>query len=246
MKRVFVLVFVLMFLSSLVFASPRPVPGISPAKGKVIPETPFLKQDEQNTPTMGELSQPMVMKRLNLPALLTRKDYRLGIRFGLMAPCDSVSVTKDWPFAIGFDFDGKLNKNLDIGPRITYVNKKFNNGTSVNANYGFLMLGFGGRLYLAYFGDYGSAHGFLNAYLAGDINYAIANKGFDLLPSSSSPSSFSGFVANAGIGMEAAFSPNNTGFVDVRYQKGSTKDSNGISFPDEGFLLSLGTRLSFF
>jgi|GEM_PF-6957586 len=243
MKRASAGLLFLFLLSSCALAAVRPVPGLAPDKGGVIPESSFQKQEEQNTAPMGELSQPMVMKRFNLPAILQRKDYRLGIRVGLMSPTDSKTVTKDSPFSLGFDFDAKLNENFDLGPRITYVNKKFDNGTTVNASYGLLMFGFGGRIYLTYFGDYGSTHGLFNAYVAGDLNYAIASKTSDLL--AASPATFSGFVLNAGGGLEAAFGPNTAGFIDLRYQKGTTKDASGISFPDEGFVLSLGTRLSF-
>lgn len=178
--------------------------------------------------------------------LTNRKTYRLGIRVGLLSPNDSVNITKDSPFMVGFDFDAKLNENFDTGPRITYQRTKYNNGSSINADYGVLMFGYGGRLYLSYWGDYGSTHGFFNLYLTADVDYCIANKSSDVLTSGISPSTFSGFAANAGAGLELAFGPNATGFVDVRYQRSSIKDSAGSKFPLDGFALNIGTRLAFF
>lgn len=184
-----------------------------------------------------------ITAKVDLPALLTRKTYRLGVRVGAMTQGDSYNINKDSAITIGLDFDAKLNENLDTGPRFTYVSQRYNNGNTINATYGVLMFGYGARMYLTYFGDYGSTHGFANAYIAGELNYAAASKSSDVL--ATSPSNYAGFVANAGVGLELAFGPNSTGFVDVRYQRSSVKDSNNSSFPLSGFLLNFGTRLAF-
>ena len=176
--------------------------------------------------------------------LLNRKTYRLGLRVGMMSPTDSITVTKDSAFNFGVDFDAKMNENLDMGPRFTYQSTKYNDGSTINATYGVLMFGFGARLYLTYWGDYGSTHGFFNAYISGDANYCAASKSSAVI--SASQASFAGFAANGGAGLELAFGPNATGFVDVRYQRSSIKDSTGVKFPLDGFVLSIGSRMAFF
>jgi len=191
----------------------------------------------------ADIKEATITAKVDLPALMSRKNYRLGVRAGLLSPTDSVNVSKDSTFTIGLDFDAKLNENLDSGPRFTYVSKKFNDGGTTNATYGVLMFGYGARVYLTYFGDYGSTHGFFNAYLAGEINYAAASKSSEIL--ANSPSGYAGFIANGGVGLELAFGPNTTGFVDIRYQKASIKDSGGSSLPLDGIMINFGTRLAF-
>lgn len=176
--------------------------------------------------------------------LLNRKTYRLGVRLGLLSPTDDITVTKDSAFNVGLDFDAKLNENLDTGPRFSYQSKKYNTAAGVDATYGVLMFGYGARVYVMYWGDYGSTHGFFNMYIAGDVNYCAASLSSQV--SASAPSSFAGFAANGGVGLEMAFGPNATGFVDVRYQKSSVKDAAGLKFPLDGFVLSAGSRMAFF
>lgn len=194
-------------------------------------------------PVGADLTKATIVTQVDLPALLSRKNYRLGMRVGILSPNDNLTVTKDTPFSFGFDFDAKLNENLDMGPRFTYLSKKFVNSASVNANYGVLMFGFGGRIYLTYFGDYGSTHGFANVYVALDGNYVVASKADGI---ATSPASFAGFMGNGGVGVELAFGPNTTGFVDARYQKASVKDSASNEFPLDGYAITAGARMAFF
>lgn len=193
-------------------------------------------------PVGSDLTKATVVTQVDLPALLSRKTYRLGIRAGLLSPTEDINLTKDSSFNIGLDFDAKMNENLDWGPRFTYQSVKYKTAV-IDATYGVLMFGYGARMYLSYWGDYGSTHGFVNAYIAGEANYCVANKSSEVL--AASPANFAGFAANGGVGIELAFGPNSTGFVDLRYQKSSIHDSAGVKFPLDGYVINVGTRLAF-
>ncbi|MCX5749715.1 MAG: hypothetical protein NTZ10_05685 [Candidatus Saganbacteria bacterium] len=196
-------------------------------------------------PVGESMSKATLVTQVDLPALMNRKTYRLGVRGGLISVSDTTNIQAEGTATFGFDFDAKLNENLDTGPRFTYIWKRYNNGTTVNGSYGIMAFGYGARIYVTYWGDYGSTHGYLNAYLTGDINYCAANRLTDSR-TGGSPSSFSGFAANAGAGIEAAFGPNTTGFVELKYQKSGLRDSNNVELPLDGFVFNLGTRLAFF
>ncbi len=191
--------------------------------------------------SQGGLNNATVTANVDLPSLMSRKNYRLGLRGGMLSPSDSVNLNKDSAYCIGLDFDAKLNENFDMGPRFTYLSKTLNAGL-VNATYGVLMFGFGGRVYVTYFGDYGSTHGYFNAYISLDGNYCAASKSADL---ATSPASFAGFMGSGGLGLELAFGPNATGFIEAKYQKSAVKDASGIELPLDGININFGTRLAF-
>jgi len=196
--------------------------------------------------SIAQVDEATVTTKVNLPALLSRKSYRLGIRAGLISPTDTINVNKDSTFHVGLEFDAKLNENLDTGPRFSYISKKFKDSTStVDATYSVIAFGYGARIYLTYWGDYGSTHGFFNAYLSGELDYYIASRASDLLGGLGSPQSYAGFGGSAGGGVELAFGPNTTGFADIQYLKTSINPTSGTQFPLDGIIINVGTRLAF-
>jgi len=181
-------------------------------------------------------------------SLAQRKSYRLGLRAAILSPTDTINVSKDSSFDLGFEFDAKLNENFDCGPRFGIISKKLQNtGGTVNANYTAIKFGFGGRIYTMYWGEYGSTHGFFNLYFAAEGDYYIANKASDVTSLATNPSSLAGMGGYGGVGLELAFGPNTGGFVEAGYQKTSVKDSTGnYELPLDGYVLAAGARLAFF
>jgi hypothetical protein len=184
------------------------------------------------------------MKTSDLLTLANRKTYRLGIRAGIISPTSNVLDNKESSFDLGLEFDAKLNENLDTGPRFGYCSFKNNQGTALNASYSILRFGYGARIYVASWGEATSTHGAINAYLAAEANYYTANRGDQV--SVSAPSTYAGFGAQVGAGIEAAFGPNTSVFADVNYLRTSIKDSSNTSLPLSGYALQVGTRLAFF
>ena len=182
-------------------------------------------------------------------SLAQRKSYRLGLRGGIISPTDNINQLKDASYDLGLEFDAKLNENLDTGPRFGLISKKLQNaGGTVNANYTAVKFGFGGRIYTMYWGEYGSTHGFFNLYVALEGDYYTVNKSSDVATGGTltNPSQFAGMGGYGGLGVELAFGPNTGGFVEVGYNKTSIKDSTGVEFPLDGYVLAAGTRLAFF
>lgn len=186
------------------------------------------------------------IKAQDLYNLANRKSYRLGIRGGVISPTDTVNVNKDSTFDFGLEFDAKLNENFDNGPRFGIITKKLKVGSTIDANYTAVKFGFGGRMYLMYWGDYGSTHGFFNLYVGGEGDYYIANKSSDVTSLSTNPASLSGLGGYANVGVELAFGPNTGGFVEAGYQRTSIKDSSGNKLPLDGYVVATGARMSFF
>ena len=179
----------------------------------------------------------------DLFSMANRKSYRLGLRAAMISPTDNLNINKDSTFDLGLEFDAKLNENLDVGPRFGLISRKLQTG-AINASYTAIKFGFGGRMYLAYWGDYGSTHGFVNAYVAGSGDYYIANKGDAVV--ATSPSSFAGLGVYGGAGIEFAFGPNTGGYAEVGYQKTNIKSSDNQKLPLDGYIAAVGARLAFF
>lgn len=175
--------------------------------------------------------------------MANRKSYRLGLRAAMISASDDVNLNKDSTLDFGLEFDAKLNENLDVGPRFGLVSKKLLTGVT-DASYTAIKFGFGGRMYLMYWGDYGSTHGFANAYIAGEGDYYIANKSSAII--ATSPSSFAGIGVYGGAGIELAFGPNTGGYAEVGYQRTSIKSSDSQRLPIDGLVLAAGARLAFF
>lgn len=179
----------------------------------------------------------------DLFSMANRKSYRLGLRAAIISPSDNINLNKDSTMDFGLEFDAKLNENIDAGPRFGIVSKKLQTGAT-NASYTAIKFGFGGRMYLAYWGDYGSTHGFINAYVAGSVDYYIASKASEV--TLNSPASFAGLGAYGGAGVELAFGPNTGGFAEAGYQKTSIKSTDNQALPLDGFIVAVGARLAFF
>lgn len=179
----------------------------------------------------------------DLFSMANRKSYRLGLRAAIISPTDNVNLNKDSTMDIGLEFDAKLNENIDSGPRFGIISKKLQTGTTT-ASYTAIKFGFGGRMYLAYWGDYGSTHGFINAYVAGSVDYYIASKASEV--TLNAPASFAGLGAYGGAGVELAFGPNTGGFAEAGYQKTSIKSTDNQVLPLDGFVVAVGARLAFF
>jgi hypothetical protein len=192
-------------------------------------------------PALG-LEGEVKMSVKELYSLSNRKSYRLGLRLGIISPTSDVLITKDSTYDFTFEFDAKLNENLDLGPRIGFASYKPKTA-AYEATYGLMKFGFGGRLYLTYFGDYGSTHGFANIYVDGEADYYTASKGSEVTVGA--PPSFAGFGAYGGAGVELAFGPNATGYVSAAYQKTSIKSSDDKELPLDGYVIQVGTRLAF-
>lgn len=135
---------------------------------------------------------------------------------------------------------------MDTGPRFGIVSKKLKVGSTIDASYLALKFGFGGRIYLMYWGEYGSTHGFFNLYVNGEADYYVANKTSDITSLATNPSSFAGIGAYGGAGIELAFGPNTGGFVEAGYQKTNIQSSDSNTLPLDGFVLATGARLAFF
>ncbi len=179
-------------------------------------------------------------------SLAQRKTYRLGLRAGIISPTDNINVNKESSFDLGLEFDAKLNENLDTGPRFGIVSKKLQT-SALGGSYTALKFGYGGRIYMMYWGEYGSTHGFFNLYVNGEIDYYTANKSSDIAGLTSGPSSLAGMGGYGGLGVELAFGPNTGGFVEAGYQKTSIKDSTGNNeLPLDGYIIAAGARLAFF
>lgn len=178
----------------------------------------------------------------DLFALANRKTYRLGIRGTLISPTSNILITKNSIMDFGLEFDAKLNENLDTGPRFGYLS--YSPKTSaVDGSYGILKFGYGARIYFAYWGDYGSTHGFVNAYGDAEVDYYTATMSGGTLTSPPNAAGVGGYV---GGGLEFAFGPNTSGFAGVGYQKTSINSGDGKEIPLDGFLVQVGTRLAFF
>jgi len=186
------------------------------------------------------------IKAQDLYNLANRKSYRLGVRGGIISPTDTINLNKDSTFDFGLEFDAKLNENLDNGPRFGIISKKLKVGSTIDANYMAIKFGFGSRVYLLYWGDYGSTHGFFNLYVGGEVDYFTANKTSDVTSLATNPSSFAGFGGYGNVGVELAFGPNTGGFVEAGYQRTSVKDSNNNKLPLDGYVVAAGARMSFF
>jgi len=179
----------------------------------------------------------------DLYSLAQRKTYRLGIRGSILSPIKDILVTKDSSFDLGLEFDAKLNENLDTGPRFGIMSFK-SNTTGYNASYSVLRFGYGARIYVMYWGEYGSTHGFVNAYLNAEANYYTASKASEV--TLNSPPSFAGLGGMVGGGVELAFGPNTGAFAEVDYQRTSIKSTDGQSLPLDGYIVAAGARLAFF
>jgi len=184
------------------------------------------------------------VKTSDLISLANRKTYRLGIRGSFLSPTSNLLVTKDSSFDIGFEFDAKLNENLDTGPRIGYCSFKNNQGAGLNANYSIMRFGYGVRIYVASWGEMTSTHGMANAYFNAEGNYYTANRGDAVVLAS--PSTFAGLGGQVGAGVEFGLGPNTSVFVDANILKADIKDSNNNELPLSGYTLQAGTRLAFF
>ncbi|MBI5700829.1 hypothetical protein HZC34_03150 [Candidatus Saganbacteria bacterium] len=180
----------------------------------------------------------------DLYSMANRKSYRLGLRAGIISPTDNINVNKDSTFDLGLEFDAKLNENLDVGPRFGIISKKLATSSgSVNDSYTAIKFGFGGRMYLAYWGDYGSTHGFVNAYVAAEGDYYIASKSTAVV--AAAPASFAGIGGYGGAGVEFAFGPNTGGYAEVGYQRTSIKATDNSELPLDGYIAAGGARLAF-
>jgi hypothetical protein len=179
----------------------------------------------------------------DLYSLAQRKTYRLGLRGSMLSPTKDILVTKDSSFDFGLEFDAKLNENLDTGPRFGICSFKSNTG-GYNASYSVLRFGYGGRIYVMYWGEYGSTHGFVNAYLNAEADYYTASKASEV--TLNSPPSFAGLGGMVGGGVELAFGPNTGAFAEVDYQRTSIKSTDGQSLPLDGYIVAAGARLAFF
>jgi hypothetical protein len=195
-------------------------------------DTPAIAQEGTATLSMDQLN-----------ALANRKSYRLGLRVSGISPSSSTLTSSNMGYDFTFEFDAKLNENLDLGPRGGYASYKATTSDGIDGTYGMMKFGFGGRLYMVYWGDYGSTHGFFNSYFDFEADYYNANKGSGV---STSPSSFSGIGGYGALGLELAFGPNATGFASVGYQRTSIKSSTNVELPLSGFVAQAGTRLAFF
>lgn len=183
------------------------------------------------------------IKAADLYSMSQRKTYRLGVRGSLISPTADILVTKDSSFDLGLEFDAKLNENLDTGPRFGYSSFNNNQGSSVNAKYSILRFGYGARVYMMYWGEYGSTHGFANLYLNAEANYYTANKGDAVV--ATSPSTYAGLGGQVGVGLEFAFGPNTGAFIEADYLKTSIKSSSNDSLPLSGYILATGVRMAF-
>ncbi|MBI5078563.1 hypothetical protein HZB08_00885 [Candidatus Saganbacteria bacterium] len=186
------------------------------------------------------------MSLKELYSLSNRKSYRLGLRGSVISPTDSINVNKDSTMDFGLEFDAKLNENFDNGPRFGIVSKKLKVGSTIDANYTAMKFGFGGRIYMLYWGEYGSTHGFFNLYAAGEADYYTVNKAADITNLATNPPSFAGMGVYGGIGVELAFGPNTSGFVEAGYQKTNIKSSSNDELPLDGYVVATGARLAFF
>ena len=171
------------------------------------------------------------------------KTYRLGVRLAAIVPGDTINVNKDSNFDLGLEFDARLNENLDTGPRFGFVSKKLLT-SATDASYNALKFGYGARMYLAYWGEHGSTHGFLNGYIAGEVDYYVANQTSAVILTS--PANFAGLGGYAGAGLEMAFGPNTGGYAEVGYQRTSVKSSDGQELPIDGIVVAVGARMAFF
>ncbi|KAF0133608.1 MAG: hypothetical protein FD145_1224 [Candidatus Saganbacteria bacterium] len=178
----------------------------------------------------------------DLFSMANRKSYRLGLRGAFISSSDDVNLNKDSVIDLGLEFDAKLNENLDVGPRFGFVSKKLLT-SATNATYNAIKFGFGGRMYLMYWGDYGSTHGFVNAYVCAEGDYYIASKSAEIVVTS--PASFAGLGAYGGAGIELAFGPNTGGYAEVGYQRTSIKSSDNQKLPIDGIVIATGARLAF-
>lgn len=206
--------------------------------------TAFLMVSLFNSPAPAEVKAgEAIVSVKDLFSMNNRKSYRLGLRAGMISPTDNINLNKDSTLDLGLEFDAKLNENLDLGPRFGFISKKLLTGAA-NASYTAIKFGFGGRMYLAYWGDYGSTHGFVNAYVAASGDYYIANKGSAVV--AASPASFAGLGVYGGAGVELAFGPNTGGFVEAGYQRTSIKSTDSQELPLDGIIVAAGARLAFF
>ncbi|MFH1826355.1 MAG: hypothetical protein ABH823_03600 [bacterium] len=155
----------------------------------------------------------------DLYSLAQRKTYRLGIRAGYISPTAS---TVSSAYDVTLEFDAKLNENLDTGPRFGLAYYQVTGSDAVSV----AKIGYGARMYLTYWGDYGSSHGFVNVYIDGQADYYTGQN-------------VSGFGGYGGAGLELAFGPNATGYACAAYQKISGE------VPLDGILIQVGTRLAF-
>jgi hypothetical protein len=181
----------------------------------------------------------------DLYSLAQRKTYRLGLRGAFLSPTDNINLNKESAFDFTFEFDAKLNENLDTGPRIGFASKKLQT-TLASANYTAMKFGYGARIYTMYWGEYGSSHGFFNLYFAGELDYYAANKTSDISAITTSPANFAGLGVYGGVGLELAFGPNTGGFIEGGYQRTSVKSADNQELPLDGYTVAAGARLSFF
>lgn len=192
---------------------------------------------------VSALEGEVKMQLKDFYTLANRKSYRLGIRGGIISPTDTINLNKDSTFDFGLEFDAKMNENVDSGPRFGLISKKLKTGTT-DASYLAVKFGFGGRIYVFYWGEMSSTHGFFNAYVGGTIDYYNASKTSEI--TAGSPPSFAGFGGYANTGIELAFGPNAGGFVEAGYQRTSIRSSDSQTLPLDGFIVQAGARLAFF
>ncbi|MFH1386362.1 MAG: outer membrane beta-barrel protein [bacterium] len=179
----------------------------------------------------------------DLLAMSQKKSYRLGVRLSMISPNRDVLATKTTAYDLGLEFDARLNQNLDTGPRFGLSSFNNDQGTTLNATYSILRFGYGARMYVLSWGD-SSAHGIANLYLDAEANYYTANKSSEV--KLNSPSSFAGFGAQIGTGIEFGLGPDTGAFAQINYLRTSIKDSSGNSLPLDGFILAAGARMAFF
>lgn len=185
------------------------------------------------------------VKTQDLLAMSQKKSYRLGLKVSMISPTKDTLVTKTAAYDFGLEFDARLNQNLDTGPRFGISSFVNNQGAALDATYSILRFGYGARMYVLSWGD-SSAHGIANLYVAGEANYYAANKASEMATIGTSPSSFAGFGAQVGTGIEFGLGPDTGAFAQIDYLRTSIKDNASHLLPLDGFALSAGARMAFF
>lgn len=196
---------------------------------------PFAAQALEGTATVSAK---------DLYSLASRKTYRLGLRGTIISPTKDILINKDATYDLGLEFDAKLNENLDMGPRFGFGSFK-SKTLAYDATYNILRFGFGGRIYMLYWGETASTHGLFNTYINLEADYYNASKSTENIVNS--PASFAGMGGMVGAGVEIAFGPNTGGFVEADIQRTSIKNADGSQeLPLDGYILAAGARLAFF
>jgi hypothetical protein len=181
------------------------------------------------------------MASLKRPLIYDRKNISIVIQGKLLIPVNTGTNLNNLPsIGSGGDISLKTSDTMDQFVKADIVYRRLETEVGTNAAYTVMHIGYGAKLYLYQWGEFGKSYGLFNLYAIGSIDGCFANR--NELVSGTAPSDFSGLGLTLGAGIEFIFSPFSSFTGEIIYQRAELKVGD-VQLPLDGFTLSAGIKV---